>query len=125
MKLQPSKSFLNLNKASMSGFESMANGFQSSRSIKRLNETVLDSYQVIDKIDTSTIERAEKHSKRVNSHLNKIKSDLIKTHIHILKKQNAKKDGRKHGIDVEAIPEKGGDDPFGLIDKASNNDSFG
>ena len=28
-------------------------------------------------------------------------------------------------MDVAAIPEKGGDDPFGLIDKQSNNDSFG
>ena len=34
---------------------------------------------------------------------------------------------KKLGLDVEAIPERGGaggDDPFGLLDKASNADSL-
>ena len=81
---------------------------------------------MIDKIDSSSVERAEKHARRVNSHLTKMKSELIKSHVQILKGQmNARNAGKKYGIDVEAIPEKGGDDPFGLIDKASNNDSLG
>ena len=41
-----------------------------------------------------------------------------------MKRDLARKEARKMGLDVEAIPEKGGgDDPFGLIEKTSNNES--
>ena len=65
--------------------ESSRGGFESQRSLKRLNETALDSYQFIDKIDMKTMQRAEKHATRVNSHLGKIKKDMIKSHLNQFK----------------------------------------
>ena len=53
-----------------------------------------------------------------------MKNDLIRTHLAIIKRQHAAKNNKYGVIDVQAIPEKGSDDPFGLIDKNSNNDSL-
>ena len=92
-------------------------GFGSSKSIKRLNDDMLDSYQVFDKYDSRTYQRAEKHSKKVNTYLQKIKDDIVKAHIKSIKQENLKNDMQKLGFDVNTIPERASDDPFGLIDK--------
>lgn len=86
---------------------------------------MLDSYSFIDKIDVGTMDRAERHANRVNTNLSKIKKDIIKTHISQFKHlTNGQKNTHNKEYDVQAIPEKANnDDPFGLIDKASNNDS--
>lgn len=92
-----------------------------SRSINRLNESVLESYQVIDKYDTNTKDAAEIQTKKIKHHLNRMKNDYVKSYVLNARRENARKEAKKLGLDVAAIPERGsGDDPFGLLDKASN-----
>lgn len=56
-------------------------GFMSNRSIKKLNESVLESYQILDKYDTNLQDKADVHSKKVKHHLNKMKNDMLKAHV--------------------------------------------
>lgn len=56
-------------------------GFMSSKSIKNLNDQMLDSYQLLDKFDSKTYERADSHSRKVNSYLQKMKDDVVRAHV--------------------------------------------
>ena len=95
-------------------------GFTSSKSIKKLNDEMLGSYQLLDKFDKKTYARADSHARKVNTYLKKMKDDLVRAHVQSVKIENAKKEIKRYGVDVETIPERGGgDDPFGMLDGAS------
>lgn len=85
---------------------------------------MLNSYQLLDQYDMKTFERAETHSKKVNKFLQKMKNDLVRAHVQSIKIENAKKEVKKYGIEVETIPERARDDPMGVLDTSSIQDSL-